>query len=374
MILLFAAAYAADCPDATGTALDAAARAKASFEAVDEGAFDLALGELNTSVRCIGRILSREEARSLHEAFALGAFANGDEIGTRAHFAAIREIDPAWRPSASNATLTALFGSPVEAGTSPIRSVPSGGTWVDGQRSEVVPTHRAYFVQAADASGAVLFSGMLRTITELPSFGGDRVVFVRPLGERLYTRLTVGALGGGVFRANASQQADWIVDPPGGALANGWLAAQVGSKIGGDGWVSGGLGTGFDGHLGAWLAAGPATLGVGVGARTAALYTAEGRDGKLVAFPDVSLGDSAPIGSWDLDARLDAGFTAGYLRTRIAVLASSPGTVGLVVGLDAAIARMTVEKAASVVDGSVGVRLGIGLGDPVRARAAGPKR
>lgn len=372
MILFFAAAFGADCPDATAAALGAAARAKASFEAVEEAAFDLALGELNTSVRCIGRVLSREEALSLHEAFALGAFANGDTIGTRAHFAAIREIDPAWRPSASNATLTALFGSPVEPGTTPIRSVPSGGTWVDGARSEVVPTHRAYFVQATDASGAVLFSGMLRTTTELPSFGGDRVVFVKPLGERLYTRLSVGALGGGVFRTNASADADWITDPPGGALGNGWLAAQVGTKIGGDGWVSGGVGTGFDGHLGAWLAAGPATVGVGVGARTAALYTANGRDGMLIAFPDVSLGDSAPLGSWDVDARLDAGFTAGYLRTRVAVLASSPGRVGLVVGLDAAFARLTVAKAASVVDGSVGLRLGIGLGDPVRRRGRAP--
>jgi hypothetical protein len=366
-MIFVAAAFGADCQDTTSEALDAAAASKAAFEAVDEAGFDLAFGKLNVAIGCVGRVVTPSEALSLHVAFAMGAFSHGDTADTRAHFAAIRLIDPAWRPSASNPTLTALFSGQTDPGTTPARSMPSGKLYIDGTASDVVPAQRAYFAQATAASGSVLYSGMLRSAGELPSFGDDRVVFVKPLGERWYTRASVGVVGGGVWRSNVAVSADWIVEPPAGLVGGGWLAVQVGQKVGGEGHVAGGVGVPFDGHVGAYVPLGPSTVGLGIGARTAALYRYDGADGMLVAFPDLSASLGMKAGTWDVDGTVDFGITAGFLRARAVAMASGP-KAGPVVGLDLGVARLAVPKAADVLDLSAGVRLGIGFGDPVRGR------
>jgi hypothetical protein len=359
-------ARAETCTDATDAALAAASRARTAFDALDEAGFDRAYGEALGASRCVHRLLTPAEARSLHEVFALGEFANGHPEATKAHFAAIKALDPSWRPPTANPRLGPLYAVDVEPTTAPARSLPTGQLVIDGTPTDVVPTHRAYFAQATSADGKVIFAGMLRSAGDLPALGNDRVVIVKSLGERLFKRVTVGAVGGGVARTNRSATADWIAAPPSGGVGGGWLTAQVGARFGADAHVVGGVGQPFDGHVGGWVAAGPAKLGVGVGGRYASLYRVDGPDGMMVAFPDASASIVAKLGGWDLDTLVDIGVTVGFQRVR-AVTLLSPGR-GLTVGLDASVAALSVPKAASLLELTAGLRVGVALGDPARGR------
>jgi hypothetical protein len=168
------------CPSDGAEQIVAAARiTESSFWSLETEAFEIERLRLRALLPCVQRAVTLEESLSLHHAFALDAYVEGDLDAARRSFGALRMLDPAWVPPAPPAhPVWALFNeAPLEPVTARLVVMPEGGWSVDGTYFEVepdgfeeleeseepivhsLPTNRAFVLQVFSPTAAVTYTG-----------------------------------------------------------------------------------------------------------------------------------------------------------------------------------------------------------------------
>ncbi len=207
-------AFGADCPsDTFAEALHQAGAVELAFANLDDAGFDSAAGAMSDSLPCVRTQLAPGDAAQLHRAMGLTAFVAGNPSNSRKSWAALRSLQPGWKPPASlmpdGHPIRDIWDAaePTDA-AGELGGAPEGGWVIDGARSTVAPQGRAFVVQGFDAQGGVAYTGYHRTIASVPDLAPPPLP-VEPPGfptvPVLMTAAGVGlAVGGGLMFASAS--------------------------------------------------------------------------------------------------------------------------------------------------------------------------
>lgn len=174
LTILIATARAAVCPaDSAADIGPLAAEVEAAFDAVDDQAFERAVGALAAAVPCVRSPLDGATIEGWHRARALAAFYDRELVASGKSWASVRELSPGYSPPASwmppdSALARVWKEAPAVGDRVQLERVPEGGWVVDGERTLAVPSGRAFILQGFDAGGHVVHLGYHYSVAEVP--------------------------------------------------------------------------------------------------------------------------------------------------------------------------------------------------------------
>ncbi len=240
LLALLTPARACEVPATRAQLADALARGEEAWAMLDRRAFDVAWADARTHLACLAEPVHPEEARSAHLVEAYACALERDDAAARAAFRSILAVDPTWQlPVAAAPPTHRLRLSFVAAQGDardprrPVHAPPGGTILVDGLPSGDVPLLRPVIVQALDAGGRVLASGLLEPGAPAPGDVAPYVAALRvepsvvplpepplpvqpdprhPLAVPLLVGAAVSALAAGGLYAAASVQADRMAE------------------------------------------------------------------------------------------------------------------------------------------------------------------
>lgn len=151
--------------------------ADAAFAAMDGDAFDLAAASLDETLACMSEPISPTHAVAVHRTRALAAFLAGDDAATVSSFQAAlaampgyelpQDIAPIGHPLRARFEDARLFSA---GGQADLPEPASGWITVDGARTRIAPTGRAFVFQRFDDSAAVVDTAYVAVGRPLPSY------------------------------------------------------------------------------------------------------------------------------------------------------------------------------------------------------------
>ena len=189
VLALFASTAQAACPDPT-PASELTANvddALLSFATLDEEGFIESSDALQGDILCLSEILSQPDAASIHRAFAMRSFWDGDDSGATAHFRAARRLEPSHTLSDKIAPeggpLATLYAGATAAPRMDSVRAPSWTTvYVDGERASRRPADIPSLVQYEVGGDGVVWSSMTMPGDQLPSLDDAKAARGLPAG------------------------------------------------------------------------------------------------------------------------------------------------------------------------------------------------
>ena len=223
LLALLLPSFACETATRTSDVVEAAGRAEVAYGAMDDAAFEEAVGEVRERLGCLGEPLTVDGAAATHRVEALSAFLDGDADLAGAHFAAARVLLPGWQLPSTMAPpghpLREVFDA-AETGSETLPLTVGGAVaWyqVDGLRREDVPAERPYVLQRFGFDGGVLDTRLTAGEPPLPEPLPEPPTEPRRGGRGLRVGFAVGAGALAVLSAasfgNAALRSDRYWDP-----------------------------------------------------------------------------------------------------------------------------------------------------------------
>lgn len=218
-LALLLAEVRATCPPAPlAFAVENVGELRAAYAHLDDVAFDRAASALVEAIPCIAEPIPEEVLIELHYAMGLRAFGNQDTMGAQRSLAAVRELEPAWRPNERSldpgSAMFAWYELVIPRQVIALAAEPPGGWLVDGRPESTIPGHRAFVLQALGRHGEVSYSGYHSAPSSLPAFDFPAQRIRRTV--RVGGSIGAGTLAvGGVVTQIAAASVRGSVDEPG---------------------------------------------------------------------------------------------------------------------------------------------------------------
>ncbi len=218
MVLFAWMASASECPEEPlGSLQEGAAAIEQTFIDLDEAGFDSAHAAVQRALPCVRAPLALRDVMGIHRSAAIAAFVEGDMVGARKSWGAVRALNPSWTPPDALAPpghlLRELFdkAAPNDE-TVTLELAPEGGWVVDGRAGDAVPRDRAFVLQALDGDGQVVYTGYGRSVAEVPALDfarpgpSPRAKKMRVIASAVGGALALGAAGAAAMHFDARGQ------------------------------------------------------------------------------------------------------------------------------------------------------------------------
>lgn len=212
--LLVGTAWAAGTCGGGAAAVDEAVTALvATYQAVDELAFDREQKNLVAAVSCLDAVPTGPQIARLHQAMALSAFVNGQTKASRRALASARMMDPSWKLDPTlfppSHPLVDLYAAATDPGpTQPIGDISPEAWVVDGFDTQVAPVDRSFLLQVR-RDGAIVWSGYVYDRVEIPNRGQAAVQTRSAFEPPHQVWLTVAGLGRILSSRQEAQSPAW---------------------------------------------------------------------------------------------------------------------------------------------------------------------